>query len=90
MRIKNILGMLLLATAVTGLYSCSDEDGKEVDNGLRTGNATKLEILRDSVPVSDLSFSIGRGAAILGINADGSWTAELDDTTCCNPGLHAW
>ena len=43
MRIKNILGMLLLAAAVTGLYSCSDEDGQVVDTGLRRGTATKLD-----------------------------------------------
>ena len=88
MRIKNIFGMMLLA-AVTGLFSCSDDLGSNVDNGLRTGDATKLEILRDSVAVSDLSFSIGRGAAILGISADGSWTAELDDTTWCQLEVHA-
>ena len=78
----------MLALAFT-MQACSDDDTKTVDNGVRTGNATKLEIYKDSVVVNSLTFSIGKGSAIVGIDADGEWTAESADTTWCKLNVHA-
>jgi endoglucanase len=89
MRIKHIFGAMLLAVTALSLNSCSDIDDKTVDTGLRTGDATKIELWKDSVAISELSFSMGRGSTIIGISADGSWTAELSDTTWCKLAVHA-
>lgn len=89
MKIRKIFGIMLLAATAIGFCSCSDDDDNTVDNGLRTGNATKIELTKDAVPVSELQFSIGRGSAIIGIESDGNWTAEVGDTTWVKLAVHA-
>ena len=89
MKINRIFGALLLALSMTGFQACSDVENPTVDTGLRTGNASKIEVYRDSEPVSDLTFSIGKGNAMLGIDADGNWTAELADDSWCKLVVHA-
>ena len=86
---KKIFGALLLAIIAAGFQACSDVENKDVDTGLRTGAATMLEVRRDSVPISDLNFSLGKNSVILAINADGEWTAEVADTTWCKLAVHA-
>ena len=89
MKTKYFLGWLSLLALAFTMQACSDDDTKTVDNGVRTGNATKLEIYKDSVVVNSLTFSIGKGSAIVGIDADGEWTAESADTTWCKLNVHA-
>ena len=89
MKINRIFGALLLALSMTGFQACSDVENPSVDTGLRTGDASKIEVYRDSEPVSDLTFSIGKGNAVLGIDADGNWTAELADDSWCKLVVHA-
>ncbi len=89
MKINRIIGALLLTVSMVGFQACSDVENPAVDTGLRTGNASKIEVYRDSVLVNDLTFSIGKGAAVLGIETDGNWTAELADTSWCKLVVHA-
>ncbi|MBO4822756.1 MAG: cellulase family glycosylhydrolase [Prevotella sp.] len=89
MKMRKIFAVMLLAATAMGVNSCSDDDDNTVDNGMRTGNATKIELTKDAVPVSALQFSIGRGSAIIGIESDGNWTAEVDDTTWVKLAVHA-
>ena len=77
---KNILNtaLLLLLAFVAG--ACSDSDTtKKVDNGLRSGAGSILELLNtDEDALSSLSFSLGANSYIVGINCDGDWTASVD------------
>ena len=77
---KNILNtaLLLLLAFVAG--ACSDSDTtKTVDNGLRSGAGTILELLNtDEGALSTLNFSLGANSYIVGINCDGDWTASVD------------
>ncbi len=80
MKTKKILNLavLLLLAFVAG--ACSDsEDNKTVDNGLRTGAATVLEVLDGSeTALSTLNFSLGANKYIVGVNCDGQWKATVD------------
>ncbi len=90
MKIKQIFGaMLLLLTAALSFQACSDVENPTVDTGLRTGNATKINLYRDTVALTDLNFSIGKNTAIVGIEADGDWTAEVADESWCRLAVHA-
>ena len=86
---KQIFGAMLLALTAVGFQACSDVENKDVDTGLRTGDATVLEVRRDTNPVSELSFSLGRNSVVLAIDANGSWTAEVADTTWVKLAVHA-
>ncbi len=89
MKTRNILSAFAVVVVALLFGSCSDDFTTKVDNGLRMGNATKLELLRDSIPVSELPFSIGRGNAVIAVDADGEWTAQVADTTWCKLAVHA-
>ena len=89
MKVNRIFGALILALSMAGFQACSDVENPTVDTGLRTGDASKIEVYKDSVVVSDLTFSIGKGNAVLGIEADGNWTAEVADTSWCKLAVHA-
>ena len=52
MKTKYILGTLLLAFTMTGFMACSDVENPEVDTGLRTGTASKIEVYKDSLPIT--------------------------------------
>ena len=71
MKMRNSFGVVLMALMAMGLYSCSDDLDNNIDNGLRTGKASKIELTKDAKPVSELQFSMGRGTAVIGIEADG-------------------
>ncbi len=86
---KKIFGAMLLALTAVGFQACSDVENKDVDTGLRTGDATVLEVRRDSIPVSDLSFSLGKNTVVLAIDANGAWTAEVADTSWVKLAVHA-
>ena len=64
MKMRKIFAIMLLAATALGFGSCSDDDDNTVDNGMRTGNATKIELTKDAEPVSALQFSIGKGSVI--------------------------
>ena len=85
---KQITVVCTLLLALLGLYSCSDVENN-YDNGLRTGNASMMEILRDDAPVSDINFSLGKGNTMIAINTDGEWTAEVGDESWCHLAVHA-
>ncbi len=89
MKMRNSFGVVLMALMAMGLYSCSDDLDNNIDNGLRTGKASKIELTKDAKPVSELQFSMGRGTAVIGIEADGDWTAEVGDTTWVKLAVHA-
>ncbi len=89
MKMRKIFAIMLLAATAMGLGSCSDDDDNTVDNGMRTGNATKIELTKDAEPVSALQFSIGKGSVIIGIESDGNWTAEVADTSWVKLAVHA-
>ena len=89
MKMRKIFAIMLLAATAMGFGSCSDDDDNTVDNGMRTGNATKIELTKDAEPVSALQFSIGKGSVIIGIESDGNWTAEVADTSWVKLAVHA-
>lgn len=89
MKMRKIFAVMLLAATAMGFGSCSDDDDNTVDNGMRTGNATKIELTKDAEPVSALQFSIGRGSVIIGIESDGNWAAEVGDTSWVKLAVHA-
>ena len=89
MKTRYFLGWMLMLVAALSLQSCSDEDDSKVDNGLRMGNATKLDLYRDATAVSELSFSLGKNSVVIGVDADGEWTAELPEETWCKLAVHA-
>ena len=89
MKTKSIFGTLLLVATMMGFVACSDVENPNVDTGLRTGTASKIEVYKDSLSVSELAFSIGKGSVVLGVEADGNWTAELSDTAWCKLAVHA-
>lgn len=80
---------MLILVAVFALQGCNDSDDTNVDNGLRMGKASKMMLYRDSIPVDNLTFSIGKGSVIIGIDTDGEWTAEAADTSWCKLAVHA-
>ena len=47
MKINRIFGALLLALSMTGFQACSDVENPSVDTGLRTGDASKIDVYRD-------------------------------------------
>lgn len=89
MKTNSIFGFFLLVFSMMGFVACSDVENPTIDTGLRKGSATKIEVFKDSVPVSDLSFSLGKNNVVLGVDADGEWTAELADTSWCKLLVHA-
>lgn len=89
MKTNSIFGFFLLVLSMMGFVACSDVENPTIDTGLRKGSATKIEVFKDSVPVSDLSFSLGKNNVVLGVDADGEWTAELADTSWCKLLVHA-
>ena len=80
---------LSLLFAIMALQGCSDTDNITVDTGLRKGNATMMELLKDTEPVSSINFSMGKGSSVIGINTDGEWTAEVADESWCHLAVHA-
>ena len=89
MKIKNIFSVVFLSLAALAFQACSDVENPTIDTGLRNGNATTINLYRDSVALTDLHFSIGKSAAIIGVEADGDWTAELADESWCHLAVHA-
>ena len=89
MKIKNIFSVMFLSLAALAFQACSDVENPTIDTGLRTGNATSIQLYRDSVALTDLNFSLGKSTAIIGIEADGDWTAELADESWCRLAVHA-
>lgn len=82
---------LLLPLSAFLFASCSDDLGNEPSyTGRSSGPATKLTLLKDSIPVGDaLTVSMGASSTILGIDCDGDWTAEVSDTTWVKLSNHA-
>lgn len=88
MKRNQIIVVCTLLLACFALGSCSDVENN-YDNGLRTGNASMMEILKDDAPVSDINFSVGKGNTMIAINTDGEWTAEVGDESWCHLAVHA-
>ncbi len=88
MKRNYIIAACTLLMALFVFSSCSDIENKN-DNGLRLGAATMMELYKDSIPVSDLNFSIGKNAVMIGVSTDGEWTAEVADESWCHLAVHA-
>jgi endoglucanase len=89
MKRNKIFVAFAILMAMLAIPGCSDVENPVVDTGLRKGNATMMELLKDSIPVSNLSFSMGKNASVIGINTDGEWTAEVADESWCHLAVHA-
>lgn len=92
--IKNIKNFLLAGLVCCAFgaatTSCSDDLGNDAVATTRTNAATRLAVMKDSVAVGDqLSVSMGSYSTILGIDADGDWTASLSDTSWVSISNHA-
>ena len=80
MRLKNIFSITLFLLLGFIIQGCSDSD---------KADATRLTVVRNNAEINQLSFSVGSGSAIIGIQSDGDWTAESSDTTWCKLAVHA-
>lgn len=89
MKLRNIFGMIVLA-ATLGFQGCTDVENAPSYTGRSQGPASKLNVMKDSVQVSDaLTFGIGATSTILGVDCDGDWTVESSDTTWVKLSNHA-
>lgn len=90
MKIKNVYKTFVLFVAALSLYGCTDVENKESYTGRSEGPASKLNVLRDGVSVSDaLQFSMGATSIILGVDCDGDWTAEVTGGDWADVSNHA-
>ena len=80
MRLKNIFSITLFLLLGFIIQGCSDSD---------KADATRLTVVRNNAEINQLTFSVGSGSAIIGIQSDGDWTAESSDTTWCKLAVHA-
>lgn len=87
---KNVFYLLLVSLLLNSFTSCSDVENKPSYTGRSEGPATILNISRDNVAVGDaLTFSMGATSAILGVECDGDWTAEVTDGDWVDVSNHA-
>ena len=77
---KIIVCCLLCCCVAAATASCSDSDDS---------TASRLSVLKDEMPVSELNFSLASSSQLLAISTDGDWTAETSDTTWCRLQVHA-
>ena len=90
MKVKNLLYIALLLGMALTSQSCTDVENAPSYTGRSEGPATMLNIMRDSVAVGDaIQFSMGSSSAILGVECDGDWTAEVSDGDWVDVSNHA-
>lgn len=90
MKPRHIFYAVLLFFTTLISQSCTDVENAPSYTGRSDGPATKLNIMRDSVLLSDgISFSMGASNVILGVECDGDWTAELSDNSWVEVSNHA-
>ena len=85
-----LLMAIFLSPLSSLLSSCSDVENAPSYTGRSSGPATKLNITRDEVTIADaIQFSMGATNAILGVECDGDWTAEVSDADWVDVSNHA-
>ena len=90
MKLRNIFYAALLLATTLAIQSCSDVENAPSYTGRSSGPATKLNIMRDSLNVGDaIQFSMGATSAILGVECDGDWTAEVTGADWVDVSNHA-
>ena len=62
MRLKNIFSITLFLLLGFIIQGCSDSD---------KADATRLTVVRNNAEINQLTFSVGSGSAIIGIQSDG-------------------
>lgn len=72
MKIKNILGFMLLFTAALFVQSCSDDDNASAP-------ASVLTVTKDGKAIDSLSFQMAATNTMIGVSTDGDWTASIPD-----------
>lgn len=72
----------MLFAMTLGLQSCSDGDSK-------TATASTLEIYKDDAIVDALNFQIPANSAMIGVNCNADWTAEVSDPEWITISNHA-
>ena len=88
-KLNNIIAAVLLLMSALGFQACTDVENAPSYTGRSAGPATKLNVMRDSVAIDALTFSMGASNVMLGIDCDGDWTVELADTTWVRLSNHA-
>ncbi len=86
MKTRFFLGLMALITAVFSLQSCSDDDDNDAIIKVK---GSYINFTRDSVAIDALPFQVSAGYAIIGIDCDGDWTAELSDSSWAAISNHA-
>lgn len=81
MKMKYIINMTWMLLMGLVFQACSDSD--------KDNNASRLTVTRNHVEISEVTFSIASGNAVIGINTDAEWTAESSDESWCRLAVHA-
>ena len=81
MNIKNILTVVMTFVMGFALQSCSDDDNN--------GSATSITVSKDGDVVDELVFNMQANSTIIGVDADGDWTAQSSDDSWLTLSNHA-